>query len=182
MAQSGVRRRRIVSSWATWSSAWPITNRSEDAADRHLAEASGGRPTLARSSASSVGQPLAQSRRPPSMRANRTRSGQRSVALDQRDPDRVVGDPPERHGLRPVAVDDPLQLAEPERQHLGDVGEHLARAPATPRVRCRTSRPAATARRPSTRGASSASAARAAASRSSSMLSVVMVASVARAA
>ena len=53
--------------------------------------------------------------------------GQAPVALDDPDPDRVVGGAPERHGGRAIAIDDPLHLAEPEGEHLLDVGEDLAR-------------------------------------------------------
>jgi hypothetical protein len=54
---------------------------------------------------------------------------QRSVALDHADPQRVLGSPPEGHRRFPVAVHHPLELTEPERQHLDHVGEHLARSP-----------------------------------------------------
>ena len=54
---------------------------------------------------------------------------QRTVAGDQPDARGVIRDPTERHRRPTFAVHDPLQLAQPEGEHLGHVGEDLARAP-----------------------------------------------------
>jgi hypothetical protein len=54
---------------------------------------------------------------------------QRSVALDQPDARRVLGHATERHRRLAVAVHDPLQLTQPEGEHLGHMGEDLARTP-----------------------------------------------------
>ena len=59
----------------------------------------------------------------------------------------VGRDPPERDRLVTPGVHDPLQLAVPEREHLGDVGEDLGRSPASPRAHRRTAPRAARARR-----------------------------------
>ena len=54
---------------------------------------------------------------------------QRSVAGDQPDARGVIRDPAEWHRSPALAVHDPLQLAEPEGEHLGDMGKDLARTP-----------------------------------------------------
>ena len=54
--------------------------------------------------------------------------GERSIAFDDRQPDIVRDDPPER--LRPSRhVDDPLRFTQPVREHLREVGEELPRTP-----------------------------------------------------
>ena len=54
---------------------------------------------------------------------------QGSITGDQADPGRVVRHPAEGHGRAAIALEDPLQLTEPEREHLRHVGEDLARSP-----------------------------------------------------
>jgi hypothetical protein len=54
---------------------------------------------------------------------------ERPLALDHPDPDRVLGRAPERDRGGAVPIEDALELAEPEGEHLDDVGEDLARAP-----------------------------------------------------
>ncbi len=53
----------------------------------------------------------------------------RAVPRDQADPGDIVRDPPEGNGRGAVPIHDPFQLTEPERKHLGNVGEDLARTP-----------------------------------------------------
>ncbi len=53
---------------------------------------------------------------------------QRPIALDAAEPQRIVRHAPEG-GRSWRAVDHSLELAQPERQHLGDMGEDLARPP-----------------------------------------------------
>ena len=55
--------------------------------------------------------------------------GQGPVATDGRDPFLVGLDPPERDGFR-VALEDPLDLSHPVRNHLGHVRQQLRRIPA----------------------------------------------------
>ena len=77
---------------------------------------------------------------------------QRPVTIDDAEPEAVVRGPPERHGVGSGPVDDALQLAQPEGQHLLDVRQDLARAPRRLRPGPDSPRPAATALRPSREG------------------------------
>ncbi len=55
--------------------------------------------------------------------------GEQPVAPDRLDPVRVGLHPPKGHRFA-KPVEDPLDLADPVRQHLGDMGEELWRVPA----------------------------------------------------
>ena len=126
-------------------------------------------------------------RRPNRSRASSIRSyssprRQRPVALE----DRRAGPGRSRSGrtarARACAGQDPLDLAQPVRDHLGDVGEHLGRPPPGLGRSRRSARPAATARRPRPPGRVAASRAAAVVRAVASRVVVVMAGSVARAA
>ena len=148
------RSTRMVSSWATWSSAWPRTNALQDLADRHLAARAGaGRPAPARS-AVRVG-----SRSRPGAQAgiDAVEQDRAAAAIRSRSMrpirDGVVRGPPERHGPssrrhRRCARARPARRAASRRR-----GRGPRAAPTTPPAPTPKPRPAATARRRCTRGA-----------------------------
>src|SRR5260221_107128 len=79
-----------------------------------------------------AGRPSRTPPRPPRLRpgpdpGDEPADGQRPVALDDPDPERVLLGTPVRGGFG--SAEDALDLADPVRQHLLAVGEHLARAP-----------------------------------------------------
>ena len=137
---------RIVSSWTTWSSRWPTMNRPASAATvisprvgwspRRARSAGGQRPPAPVEPAERVVDPVVQLAR-----------RERPVALDEPDAHRVGRDPAERHGLR-LAVEDPLDLAEPVRAPSRRDGRAPRPAPSGPRPSRRRPRPSARVRRP----------------------------------
>ena len=130
-AQAALRSAaRIASSWTTCSARWPTTmNRSGIVRDRHLAAAR----------MEPASRQLGRRQRPPARGRTgsaRRRSGRTARAAGATGRARGSRSGPRRSPIRPNGTgsgrpgQDALDLAEPVRRHLGEVGEDLARPPA----------------------------------------------------